>query len=118
MDREEKYLRQKFGNETPFRVPEGYFENFTAQMMEQLPERPAKTVTLSVSRWQKWRPYVAAASICAVIFGAGLFYNGHHSDATSSSTVAKTPNVESNLEQAADYIMIDNDDIYSYLADY
>ena len=99
MNREEKYLRQRFGSETPFRVPEDYFKDFSLKMMEQL-------------------PVVASASVCAVIFGAGLFYNNHYADPVPAYTTAKATAVETNIDQAADYVMIDNEDIYSYLADY
>ena len=118
MNREEKYLRQRFGSETPFQVPEDFFSNFSAKMMEQLPETMARTVTLHTSRWRKWRPYVAAASVCAVIFGAGLFYSNHFAEPDPVYSAAKATAVESNIDQAADYVMIDNEDIYSYLADY
>ena len=118
MNREEKYLRQRFGSETPFRVPEGYFSDFSAKMMEQLPETTARTIPMPTSRWHKWRPYVAAASVCAVIFGAGLFYSNHFAEPAPSYTAAKATAVESTIDQAADYVMIDNEDIYSYLADY
>ena len=117
MNREEKYLRQKFGNETPFRVPDNYFSDFTAKMMEQLPETTARTVTMQTSRWQRWRPFVAAASVCAIIFGSGLFYFNHQTETDASYTAANSTAVESTLDQAADYAMIDNNDIYSYLAD-
>ncbi|MBQ6049419.1 MAG: hypothetical protein IJL35_02310 [Bacteroidaceae bacterium] len=118
MNREEKYLRQRFGNESPFRVPEGYFGDFNARIMEQLPETTARTVTLQPSGWQRWRPFVAAASVCAIIFGAGLFYFDHLQEPVPTNTAANNIAVESNLDQAADYAMIDNNDIYSYLADY
>lgn len=118
MNREENYLRQRFGSETPFRVPEDYFQDFSAKMMAQLPETTARTVIMHTSRWRRWRPYVAAASVCAVIFGAGLFYNTHYADSVPAHTAAKAVAVDTNIDQAADYVMIDNEDIYSYLADY
>ena len=41
MINEELYLRSRMGKENPFRVPEGYFDNFASQLMEKLPEKPA-----------------------------------------------------------------------------
>lgn len=35
---DELYLKQKVGNRNPFRVPEGYFEQLTEQVMNNLPE--------------------------------------------------------------------------------
>ena len=33
---EEKDLLKRYGRKTPFRVPDGYFENFADRLMEQL----------------------------------------------------------------------------------
>ena len=116
--KEENYLKQAYGTETPFKVPEGYFDDFATRMMEMLPEQEAKVVEMKPSVWLRWRPYVAAASVCAVIFGAGLFYSNHFAEPAPVYSAAKATAVESNIDQAADYVMIDNEDIYSYLADY
>ena len=32
-------LKKKVGTENPFRVPDGYFENFASNLMERLPEK-------------------------------------------------------------------------------
>ena len=39
MMNEEEYLNSKLGKKNPFTVPEGYFEQLTAQVMEKLPEK-------------------------------------------------------------------------------
>ena len=39
MTNEEKYLKERVGQENPFRTPEGYFDQFTANIMAQLPDR-------------------------------------------------------------------------------
>ena len=31
---EEKFIAEKFGRREPFRVPDGYFDDFASQMME------------------------------------------------------------------------------------
>ena len=117
--KEENYLKQAYGTETPFKVPEGYFDDFATRMMEMLPEQEAKVVEMKPSVWLRWRPYVAAASICAVICGSALFYFGQqNTEQTTAHSGMNTPATEISMEQAADYVMIDNDDIYNYLADY
>ena len=115
---EEKYLERNFGRDTHYRVPEGYFENFANRMMEQLPERQAVTIMMRPSRWLRWRPYVAAASICAVVFGSGLFLLNHEADQPVDETSLAVQSAAYSVEEAADYVMLDNDDLYSYLADY
>ncbi len=39
MKKEETDLLKRCGTENPFTVPEGYFECFTEQLIEKLPER-------------------------------------------------------------------------------
>lgn len=36
---EEKYLEERLTKHNPFQVPEGYFDSFAEQVMNQLPER-------------------------------------------------------------------------------
>ena len=42
MKKEETDLLKRCGTENPFTVPEGYFECFTEQLIEKLPEREAQ----------------------------------------------------------------------------
>lgn len=60
MIEEEKHLRETVGTRNAFRVPEGYFEQFTAQVMEQLPEQQkARTTMLRPGYMQlpvRWLP--------------------------------------------------------------
>ena len=44
MSNEEKILVQRFGKQTPFKVPEGYFESFEQSLMENLPQPEAQVV--------------------------------------------------------------------------
>ena len=37
--KEEDKIQKKIGTENPFRVPEGYFENLTSEVMNRLPEK-------------------------------------------------------------------------------
>ena len=58
---EEKYISDKLGRRNPFAVPEGYFEQLTAKVMEQIPDRRPKARRV----WM--RPvWWAAAAVCAL----------------------------------------------------
>lgn len=64
----EDYLLNKCGKDNPFKVPEGYFDQFANQLMTELPERtfefePQKKVTL----WDKVKPVVYLAAMFAGI---------------------------------------------------
>lgn len=118
---EEMYIQEKVGKRNPFRVPEGYFDNLTAQVMQNLPEQPkrrAKSVFM--------RPvFYAAASVCALLV-AGAAWMWHPAAEVSSAepVQAKTvsqpqqqENADGYFEEAADYMMLDNHEIYAYLAE-
>ena len=116
--KEENDLKQAYGTQAPFKVPEGYFNVFATRMMQMLPEQEAKVIEMKPSGWLRWRPYVAAASICAIIGGSALFFFGQNTEQTTAYSGSNAPATEITMEQAADYVMIDNDDIYTYLADF
>ncbi|KAA6302456.1 MAG: hypothetical protein EZS26_001288 [Candidatus Ordinivivax streblomastigis] len=56
----------EIGNVHPFKVPEGYFEGLTGQIMSQLPERtsdPQKVLSL----WDRVKPWTYMAAMFAGI---------------------------------------------------
>ena len=113
---EEKYLKEVYGTSSPFKVPDGYFKDFADSMMSMLPERRVQVVEMKTSAWRRWRPYAAAACFCAVIMGGGIFLMNNEKAETRplASTVASA---DGNMDEA-DYVMLDKNDIYTYLADY
>ncbi len=61
--KEEDELLKKYGTKNPFMVPEGYFDNFSKELMNKLPEKeltPAPQENITV--WQRinlgyiWQP--------------------------------------------------------------
>ena len=122
MTQEEQFINQKFGKEQPFRVPEGYFDSFADQFMAQLPERETRVVALPIrSRWQSTRRWVAAACLTALVVGAGVWGFLRTPDAQPSSTPAMQMAVSSyntEIDQAADYVMMENEDFYAYVSDF
>ena len=73
MKKEEKILIDKFGKANHFSVPEGYFESFTDQMMDLLPESEARVIEMRPATW--WNRLlimkVAAAVGALLIIGSG-----------------------------------------------
>lgn len=104
MIEEEKHLRETVGTRNAFRVPEGYFEQFTAQVMEQLPEQQ-KARTTMLRPWL----YVAACTVVAVLMGVTYYWHQNTADDMMADS--------NYYEEVADYAMIDNIDIYACLAD-
>lgn len=114
---EEQYLSTRMGKRNPFTVPEGYFEQLTAQVMDQLPEKkPAKVAVM-----KRIRPWLyAAACVCVGVFIAAIAFNRQTEDLQGQQQMANVgqENVyysDSYIDEAADYAMIDNQEIYSCL---
>lgn len=116
---EEKYLEDKYGKKQPFKVPNGYFDSFAENLMDKLPEQQP-VMTPHISMWRKWRKLrltvAVAASVCAVMFSVMTFMHNTkptHSPLASNHTTKTVTNDSYNtLDVAADYTMLDNDDIY------
>lgn len=131
---DELYLKQTVGNRNPFQVPEGYFEQLTEQVMQQLPERQPSVVQLAEqpeqvtkpARTQRLRPwfYAAASVALALVMGVSYYFTqspsttmdgGHMAAASAPAAVAPLDN--SYIDEAADYCMLDNTEIYAYLSE-
>lgn len=120
---EEKYLEDKYGKKQPFKVPNGYFDSFAENLMDKLPEQQP-VMTPHISMWRKWRKLrltvAVAASVCAVMFSVMTFMHNTkptHSPLASNHTTKTVTNDSYNtLDVAADYTMLDNDDIYALVS--
>ena len=124
MMKEEKILKDRFGKESHFTVPNGYFDSFADQLMEQLPETEPRVIVMRTPSWWnriQWGK-VAAAVSAVVLLGAGsMFFVGqqshsHEQMASKFDTNSQPSNAEyGTFEQMADYAMVDNQDIYASL---
>ena len=120
MTNEEKLIEEHLGKQNPFRVPEGYFDSCADRLMQQLPEqqeqevKPAKTV-----RMKALRPIlVAAACVAVAIFSITLYFHQTQETPEQNNVAAVTSNTdEEYLDEAADYVMLDNADIYACLSE-
>ena len=128
MNYEEKEMQERFGKGNPFRVPEGYFDQLTDRVMAQLPEREQKAEQISLSdrhpksRLVALRPWLYAAACTVAVVVMGLTFYSHdvaeEQPLASTSTTNTTTNTESQyIDDAADYVMLDNAEIYACLAE-
>ncbi|MDR0768357.1 MAG: hypothetical protein LBE71_00360 [Dysgonamonadaceae bacterium] len=94
----------------PFKVPEDYFENFVADLMSKLPERPVETPQ-TVSLWERIKPWTYMAAMFA---GIALMLNlftkkpGKGQDFTVPAYVSEGLNLSSSN---------DIEDFYRYYED-
>ena len=131
--KEEQDIIKKCGKGNPFTVPEGYFENFTRNLMTQLPETENPSTTegeLScpeITIWQRIKPllYMAAMFIGMIVCARAVL------DTESKSTVDdnefnfaldyEIKNIEQmtdeELATMVDYTMMDDYTLYLYLSE-
>ena len=87
MKKEETDLLKRCGTENPFTVPEGYFANFTEQLMDKLPEReiqPAPQLTL----WARVKPWVyMAAMFCGLMLSVRMFVGEKETQSPAAGTM-------------------------------
>ena len=63
---------EQLKDKEPFKVPEGYFDDLTNNIMQNLPEKEVEeTEPVSVTMWDRLRPMLYLA---AVFVGLGFFF--------------------------------------------
>lgn len=112
--KEEDTILSKVGTENPFRVPEGYFEQFADSLMERLPRQEAAPfVPKEPTLWDKVKPWVYMAAMFA---GAALIIrtaSGQRADDAADSEAQEMQLIS----EAVDYSMLDDYSLYVYLTD-
>ena len=67
---EEDNILKKVGKENVFRVPDGYFENLTSEVMSRLPEKETPAIIKrEPTKWERIKPWVY---MTAMFVGAAL----------------------------------------------
>ena len=116
--KEEDKILKKVGTENPFRVPDGYFESFTSEMMDRLPEKEKPVILLKEpTRWEKIRPWLYMS---AMFIGAALIIRVASSDRTPAVDRVANDDTEMEIEYintALDNSMMDDYSLYVYLVD-
>lgn len=119
---EEEYISNQLGKRNPFTTPEGYFEHLTERVMSRLPDVEPVAEEIPISRTgtlRRLRPWLYAACLCGVIAGGALYLNRSTTPDMPQQDVAVAANSDADtyVDDAANYAMVDNQDIYVYLAD-
>ena len=117
--REEILIERKFGRPQPFKVPDGYFENFEIGMMAKLPlAKPKKRPVMRVLRPITWAACVVAVLIVTTFYLSRIFV---HTDkrvaSVSQIEISQQASTDYLIDELSDYTMMDNDDFYSFIAD-
>ena len=73
MGKEDNIL-MKVGTQNPFRVPENYFEDFTQELMNKLPEKEPMQRLSEPTLWQRVKPWVyMAAMFVGIMLSVRIF---------------------------------------------
>ena len=109
-------------NRQPFSVPEGYFDNLPLAVIQKIDDQNKSQVKRRRSV-RRLRPiYIAAASLCAAVFGVAVYLGaGGRSSSSISSTIPRstvaTATAGADRDAVADYTMMDNEDIYTHYSE-
>lgn len=104
----------------PFTVPEGYFEQLSHSIMERIPEETATQERKVVPLRKRWVAMAAAASVLVAAIGIGIYldFDQHQKDLSQAPWTAMTveEDHQGTLDEMADYIMCDENDLYAYIS--
>ena len=115
-------LKARYGTKTPYKVPEGYFEQFHERLMSSLPEvTPETAPEAKITLMTRIKPllYLAAMFVGIIFLMQGIAYVQHSQTARSEQMA-----LEELYDDEADHFMssslYDEYVLYSYLttADY
>lgn len=119
MKEEDIKLKEKFGTENHFTVPEDYFKNLVPNIMEQLPEMEKKE-TPPVRLWDKVKPWIyMAAMFCGLLFTIRQVVSNDGS-VTSTTVFAEeqySDIPDEYIDPIIDQMMVDDYTLYMYLSD-
>jgi hypothetical protein len=122
MNKEDK-IKEMFGQENPFRVPDKYFDNFADNMLGMLPDHPqaqpaARQPLRLRALFAKAKPYIyLAACFGGLYFGINVLKHQHEiSDMAKNDNKVATTYVseEEYINKVCEYAGIEKEQIYSY----
>ena len=118
MGKEDNILR-KAGTSNPFCVPDHYFENFTQELMNKLPEKEPMPLMSEPTLWERVKPWLyMTAMFCGIMLSVKVFVGEPQKDefpAISQTEVERLP--DEDWEIMIDRIMMDDYTLYQYLTD-
>ena len=119
--KEEDNILKKVGKENVFRVPDGYFENLTSEVMSRLPEKETPAIIKrEPTKWERIKPWVY---VTAMFVGAALIIRVASTDRTpvNNRMAMDEPETEvvsdEYISAVLDNSMLDDYSLYVYLTD-
>ena len=115
MGKEDNILR-KVGTQNPFRVPENYFEDFTQELMNKLPEKEPILCLSEPTLWQRVKPWVyMAAMFVGIMLSVRIFVGEPQKEKFPISLAEAAMLPEEEWENMIRRTLVDDYAIYEYL---
>lgn len=117
--REENKLLREIGTGNPFRVPDQYFENFSKELMNNLPEKKILYADLEVTLWQRVKPWLyMAAMFVGIMLSVKIFVgNPTKEEFPSISSMDAESLTDQDWEHIISNSMIDDYSLYELLTE-
>lgn len=117
MGKEDNILK-KVGTQNPFSVPDHYFETFTRELMDKLPEKEPLPVMNEPTLWQRVKPWIyMAAMFCGIMLSVRVFV-GEPQKGEFPITQAEVEDItDEEWEIMIGKTFIDDYEMYEYLTD-
>lgn len=99
----------------PFRMPEGYLDSFTADIMKSI---PSEAQPIRVRQRQSRAVWYSAACITLLLGLSSIAYIYMPDDDNMNIATQSTDNQQTyNVDDVADYAMLDHQDIYEIISE-
>jgi negative regulator of sigma E activity len=131
--KEEQEIIKKCGKGTPFRVPEGYFDDFAKKLMAHLPVEDStmmesESAEPRITPWQHIKPWIYMAAMFVGMIICVRVVLGVQPENNATDNIGNITALDfdlSDFEQMSDedlasvveYTMMDNYTLYQYLSD-
>lgn len=116
MKKEESKILDKLGKNPGFKVPENYFNDFNAKLLESLPDVKI-TEEVKPTMWVRVRPFIYMAAMFAGVWLMMNIFSIGKSSASSEQRAAQISAgvaVEKNADELINYGSVSDYDIMTY----
>ena len=112
MKRNDLELQKKYGKKNPFTVPEGYFDHFAEELMNQLPEKET-TPLPQIKLWDRVKPWVYMAAMFVGLMFTIRTFIGETQEESDMGNLSDMS--DEYIESIVDQTMMDDYELYKYL---
>lgn len=114
----EDYILKEVGTGNPFRVPDNYFEDFTQELMNKLPEKEPMPSMPETTLWQRVKPWIyMTAMFCGIMLSVRIFVGDPKKDEFPITQTEAEALSDEEWEIMVGRTLINDYAIYEYLTE-